>query len=194
MKKSLYVGAVMLSLISTANAAERAFSPYIGVELGSTSISSDFAVFDEEAFTTFKGNLGFRYGKYIGAEVSYETSAENDATIRVSPTIIEKDEAKYSAFGIDVLGYLPLNDKFDLIGSFGVAKYSFDSEWKANGDSGKVSEDKTSVRIGLGAQFNLNKNIGFTLMAKYSPISIEYNNLDMVDGLFNISLGAKFSF
>lgn len=190
MKKLLSIGLVSLGLLSTSNATELPFKPYVGLEIGSTSINSDYKVFDEDPYMSLKANVGFRYEKYFGAEVSYEGSSENDVTFNSGL----KNTASFRSYGIDALGYLPVNESLDFIGSLGLAKYDFDVEWRDLTDSGKTSKSKTAFRVGLGAQFNVNKNVGFTLMAKYIPIKIEDEGYDFVNGMFNLSLGAKFSF
>lgn len=107
--------------------------------------------------------------------------------------------SKYQAFGVDVLGYLPVTDYFDFIGFVGLGQYQFDNEAEFEVrflDSSPIdrfsydfSEDSLGWRIGGGIQFNIAR--GLVLRAMYRYVKV---NAETINSLQEYSLGIRFLF
>ncbi len=198
MKKSLLLASVAASLFAVnANAID--FKPYVGLDYSYTKASTNDVVvenvyvpseFYEDTFNSFSINTGVKLNKNFGLEIFYQKSATEEGKtstliIGGTPLATDKIETSFDAFGLDAQGYLPINDKFDLIGSIGLGKYDFEMK----GFGTKASEDEVGYRLGIGAQYNINENFALRGMARY--IIIDGN---AVNDMTEFSAGIRYSF
>jgi len=93
--------------------------------------------------------LGYKFNPYLAVEGQY--SGIGKVTDNVSGS------AKGDAASLAVLGILPLNENFSLYGKLGVAatKTTVSSSLSPMSDA-----TRTGVTYGLGAEYNLNQNVG----------------------------------
>lgn len=158
--------------------------PYIGLDyVYSMSDTDDINGIDivEEDLNAFAVSLGLKFNQYVGLEAFYQQSEEGEKTVLG----IIKTEYKYKAYGLDLVGYLPVNPQFDLLGTVGLGYYDIDVTAK---DSG-FSDDGFGWRVGVGGQFNITDNWGIRVMARYADPDIE-GLKNMVD----ISAGIRYTF
>ncbi len=97
-----------------------------------------------------------------------------------------KTTTNFNAFGVDAIGYLPINEKINLIASIGLAQYDFEVNLDGFGTD---SEDGLGYRFAIGADYNLTDNVSFRIMARNTQL-----NTDYVDSLTEFSVGARYSF
>ena len=108
--------------------------------------------------------------------------------------------SKYQAFGVDILGYLPVTDYFDFIGFVGLGQYQFDNEaefearfLEGNNVDGRFSydfsENSLSWRVGGGFQFNIARGLVLRTMYRYIKIKT-----DTINSLQEYSVGIRFLF
>ena len=73
---------------------------------------------------------------------------------------------KYSAYGLDLVGYIPVSAYFDFVGSVGVAKYDFETSANfavydvtgtrlVDGITKKFDDSNVGWRAAIGAQVNI---------------------------------------
>lgn len=205
----------------------RNFKYYVGLDYNKSQINTgkNNINFNNEAFTNVNGidvpaglmldhqdNIGIVIGtrphSNLGIEAFYNRAySKNTATQIINGEIgseyhhmVGTFTTKYQAFGIDVLGYLPVTDYFDFIGFIGLGQYQFDNEAEfearyldQEGVVGRFSydfsEDSLGWRVGGGIQFNIAR--GLVLRAMYRYIKIK---TDAVNSLQEYSVGIRFLF
>ena len=151
-----------------------------------------------EAFynRSIKDNENVRYDKKALA-----TGADPFAVYHLMNTYV----TKYQAFGVDVIGYMPVTDFIDIVAFVGLGQYYFDNEVKHEvaevlGGSGSgapyidsltsdFSEDTIAWRVGGGVQINVGR--GVVLRGTYRYISI---NSETIKNLQEFSVGLRFVF
>lgn len=136
MKKIAIV--VLLSAVVAAPAV--AAGMYAGVSAGSAKIN----ISGYDSTTSFSLLGGYTFNENIAAEVAYSNFGSKDYPLGVT--------AKSSAVSLSAVGSYPINEQFSLFGKLGLASTTF--------DVAGVSESKSDLTYGIGAQYNVNKQIG----------------------------------
>lgn len=128
--------------------------------------------------------LGFRPHKNFGMEVFYNRTYSDSETSKYDGTSISDPSyhmmhtytTKYQAFGIDLVGYLPITQYFDIVAFVGLGKYKFDNTAKFEAFYGEdlvytksisFNEDELAYRVGGGVQLNIADGVALRLMYKY---------------------------
>jgi len=104
---------------------------YAGLEVG----RSDVAEEDDIGFKIFGG---YQFHRNIAAEVGYGM-------------LFDKSDVEATALEFVAVGLFPLANQFSIIGKLGLANIEFDTPDGSN--------DKTELTYGLGAQFDINRNL-----------------------------------
>lgn len=174
MKKTLLLATVAGLFTFQANAAD--FKPYIGADLGysQAELNNVWSNFDDN-FVIANINLGTKIGNYFGIEASAQSSNKNESY---------GVDLSYNSYGVDVFGYLPINN-VELFASTGVGFYTFEAER----DGFSLSEDKTSLRVGLGAMYNFNDSWAMRGMVRHVFV-----DSDAVDSITELNAGIRYSF
>lgn len=155
--------------------------------------------------------LGARVSKYWGLEAFYEktyedktlTSIDNHTLNTSGGTgeyLMNEFTTKYSAYGLDLVGYIPVSAYFDFVGSVGVAKYDFETSanfavYDVTGTrlqevvSKKFDDSNVGWRAAIGAQVNIAEGVALRGMYRYVSIGG-----DIVDDMSEVSLGVRFLF
>ena len=106
-------------------------SGYVGLELGRSSVAEE----DDFGFKIFGG---YQFHRNIAAEVGYGM-------------LFDKSDVEVSALEFVAVGMFPVANQISVIGKLGLANVEVDSPLAA--------DDKTEITWGLGAQFDVNRNI-----------------------------------
>lgn len=130
-------------------------------------------------------NAGIKFNRYMGIEAFYQQSENGTKTVLNDI----KTKSKFDAYGADVIGYMPVHDKIDLLGSVGLAQYETNATIMDYSEVAKASEDGLGVRFGLGAQYNVTENWGLRAMARYNWL-----DLDNVNHITELSAGVRYTF
>ncbi|MBE6453909.1 MAG: porin family protein [Alphaproteobacteria bacterium] len=186
---------------SDVNFDDIRFSDVSGLDIPSDSIIDD------------QDNIGIVIGtrphSNLGIEAFYNRSYSKNVVTQIDNRTINNSDyhmvntfiSKYQAFGVDLLGYMPVTDYFDFIAFVGLGQYMFDNEAKfevhylegLNSAVDKASfdfgEDALGWRIGGGMQVNIAR--GLVLRAMYRYIKIQ---TDTIDSLQEFSVGIRFLF
>lgn len=139
-----------------------------------------------KSFNSYSVSAGLKFNNYIGAEAFYQQSADEDKNILGNAL---KTTTSFNAYGLDVIGYVPLNPQFNLLASAGLAQYDVDIKEKVLGYADTSSDDGLGYRFGLGAQYNLNEHVGFRTMARYVV-----SDIDGLNGIYEVSAGLRYTF
>lgn len=118
-------------------------------------------------------NLGVELGATGLSRVKYYTRTNNNSSVKVSNL-----RAKSHNLYADAMGYLPVSEQIDLIGSVGAGRLTskVNGSWKTNAPvtakaltSDKVSlkSSKVGARVGAGIGYKIDKNLSARLMVRH---------------------------
>lgn len=128
----------------------------IDAELASMGITSSTSTDDKD--TGWKAFAGYRIMKYLAVEGAYtnlgEATANTIVTSPVAATVNTKIEAE--SWTLSAVGILPLNDQFSLFARLGLNAWNSDI---SSTGTASDSADGTDVVYGLGASYNITKNL-----------------------------------
>lgn len=151
-------------------------------------------------------NIGWRPLRYIGVEAFYQASL-NQKNVKYTESYTHYPEfargeysVSYKVYGLDLLGYIPINDYVEFIASIGVGKYDAeakvkivayeDTSYNKVKSSSQIFEDSANAyRIGAGGQIWLSKHLTFRLMARWTQIGG-----DFMDYITEINAGVRYHF
>ena len=167
---------------------------------------SDTRDFDR-SFNSISFNIGWRPLRYFGIEAFYSSSLGDD---KVSYTESYSDypefargeySVSYKVYGLDLLGYIPINDYIEFIASIGVGKYDAEAEVKVTAYENNISfnpvrsksqtfEDSVwAYRIGAGGQIWLSKHLAFRATVHWTKLGG-----DFMDYITEINAGVRYHF
>lgn len=183
MKKYLLMAGVCFLFTPHANAED--LQPYVGLDLGGSRIEYSNKVGGGHADTIAVANLnlGAKFNKYFGFELSSQASSEAD--------VDGLGDLSYSSLGLDAVGYIPLNDKFEFFALAGVGYYNFDLKLNQKIDDLEIhaTKNETAFRAGLGLQYSINDKWAVRCMAKYHHIDNDY-----FDYIGEALIGVRYNF
>jgi len=127
--------------------------------------------------------VGARFNENLGAELGF--GFVQKSTVVSSPKVTNKVNNIYA----DVLGYLPVASKVNLIGSVGIGGTK--SKLSAAG-YGSATENKRrlAVRVGAGAQYDFCENWAARAMVRYQKA----NSKALQKSNTSLAVGAVYSF
>lgn len=191
MKKTLLLGGVAALFAFNANAFE--FKPYVGLDYNYTKAGLDSEIKDyiKDSYNSFTLNIGAKVHQNIGLELFYQQSGEEDKSVVYEGYDLGKFKTKFNAFGADLTGYLPFNEKFEALASLGAGRYkvSLSSTGLLREAGGKGSDDHWAPRIGAGLMYNINEHVALRAQVRYVHL-----DMDEVDDLKEISFGVRYNF
>ncbi len=177
------------------------FQPYVGLNyvylnsnykssatdtVGSTTTTFNPSRTAPNNFSGGSMDAGFKWGQYIGMEFGYFQTGSQSKTTKtgsVTTAISELHKGLYT----DFMGYLPIQ-QFDLIGVVGAATNSLGNSTITFGTTTATirTDDAVVPRLGLGADYHFNKNIGARVIGRYSFTQSSYVNHNFIldAGLF----------
>lgn len=181
MKKYLLLAGVASIMSFNANAMDMEMKPYVGLDYvrSMVDINQDYA---EDDFNAYAISAGVKMHKNFGVEAFFEQTDEGK---KHHEGVEIKD--KYHAYGLDLMGYMPLGceEKVELVGSLGLGYY--DAELKLNDQ--KFTDDGWGWRVGAGAQYNFIENMAARVMVRYADVDVED-----VDNIVDVTAGVRYSF
>jgi OOP family OmpA-OmpF porin len=127
--------------------------------------------------------LGYKFNQYFGVEAQYTGIGKVTDNVGGS--------AKADALSLSAIGYLPLNDEFNLYGKLGVAtiKSKVSSSLSPMNDA-----TQTDATYGIGAQYNLNKEFGMRMGLDHYNAAIDTNNGSKNVNANVVSVGVIYNF
>lgn len=199
-----YVG-MDYNLASTSTSGKAVRFSDLKFANGDLEVSPD-SIFEDQDTLSFI--LGARLNKYFGMEGFYLSSYDDNNRSQIDRKTLNASNyylmneytTSYTAFGLDLIGYLPVNPYFDFLASLGIARYSFDNHanlaiYRLDGSnqqeviSSDFSEDKVAWRAAIGAQVNIADGVALRGMYRYISIGSDY-----LDDISELSLGVRFLF
>jgi len=202
MKKTLLLAGVACLLSANANAADFIFKPYVGIDYTYSKLKYDnikgtfngmLVLYNSDNMKDTNNSLsliaGAKFHPNFGAEIFYQKSDKQDkSTYDYEWDMGAKFSTKFTAYGLDAIGYLPVAQNVELLGAAGLAKYEV--KGKISGDIlGSGNEDGLGYRLGVGAQYNFNDHIAARAMARY--VLMDH---DWLKNMAEVSLGIRYTF
>lgn len=149
--KKIAAAVVLLSAVVAAPAFAADAGFYVGGTLGNgkpnVTPTTGVALSKTSEFI-YGGLVGYQYNKNLAVEAQFTGVGK--------ATDVAGNTTKADALSLTAVGLLPLNDNFELLGKLGVASAKTTSSALA----GNTGATRTGLTFGLGAQYNVNPNLG----------------------------------
>ena len=163
-------------------------------------------------------NIGWRPFKHIGIEAYYLSSSKSSKKDTFFSTSFDDEylsstfeqEISYKSYGLDIIGYYPINDYIELLASIGVGKYDFEGDVTilpdihlstslrdnvcsgstlCNTVSKTMKDSVTAYRIGGGFQLWLSKHLALRTTGRWTSLGGNF-----ADYITEISFGLRYHF
>ena len=185
----------------------RTYKYYVGFEYNKSQVETTKRIinFNDVAFMSLQGVdvpasqmvdhqdnigvvLGFRPHRNFGFEAFYNRSyKDNEVTQYDNTTMGDPDyymlnsyTTKYQSYGIDLIGYLPVTQFFEVVAMIGLGEYRFNNTAKFEiynleppavySCTKNFSDSEIAYRVGGGVQFNIARGVAIRLMYKFINI------------------------
>ncbi|HEY9199377.1 MAG TPA: outer membrane beta-barrel protein [Gammaproteobacteria bacterium] len=178
---------------------------YVGAGVGQSSVDISGSEVDaltaaegltsttsvDDTDTAWKLFGGYRLTENFGIETAYMDygSITSDTTVTAPVAGTINIDLETTAWIIDAVGILPLNEQFELFGKLGVAMWDIEADVSAvaggTAFGGSVEDDGSDFHFGVGAGYALTDTIG---------IRAEWERVNGDDDLDAWTVGAQFGF
>lgn len=160
--KSIYLAAAMASALSLSAPANAGFfdftlAPFVGASVGKSTIDVDCPAGTacDDTDTAWKIYGGLEVNEFISMEVGYVDLGK--ATFTGATT----GNAEVDGMTIAVVGTYAVAPSFTLIGRGGMNILNLEINETTAGTPSNDGDTDVAWSLGLGAQYNLNKSVGF---------------------------------
>jgi OOP family OmpA-OmpF porin len=184
---TLLGAALTLPLVAQAEGA------YIGANVGRTQqkLSADNAGSVKENATGFKLYGGYEFAKNFGAEVGYVHFGKGEWSVNNGVNSASLS-AKPTAFYLAATATLPLNEQFSLFAKAGVARNSTKVNGTLNGASASDTVERTGAMFGLGAAYNVTKNVAMVVEYENFGKAVDEGGVNLKADI--VSVGVRYKF
>lgn len=146
--KNLLLLAALSAISAPALCADNGF--YTGTSLGHASVGSPIpGPLTKSGDNVFGGFIGYRLNDNFGVEGAYTGIGRYRSATQ---------SGKADALSVAAVGYMPLSDKFELLGKLGLA----DAIGKS-GTGGLENTNRIGPMVGVGLQYNVSDSVGLRL-------------------------------
>ena len=162
--KKLLIAASIAAAAMSANV--HAANWYLGLSAGEAKVSFDafdvppVSTTEDTKAASYKVFGGYNFNANLALEGGYQNtdSFSQTATFASNTAKLELDG---SGFFIDAVGKIPAADNFTLFGKVGLARTKLKAKAYLDGAfAAELTEYETNPRFGVGAQYELNKQLG----------------------------------
>lgn len=192
--RKIAIVALLASCIATPALADNTGRFYLAGDLGTVRLSNTTVPpVGSYSATTFQNpNMiriagGYHFSQMMAVEIGY--AKFGDSTISYGG-IGDATLATHSIQAAAV-GTFPLNPQFDLIGKLGFSNNTEELTGTGGFATINASESKTDLLIGLGAQYNLNSQVG--IRAQYESFG-KYDSYPNPVKASVLSVGVAYTF
>jgi opacity protein-like surface antigen len=201
MNKKIIAAAACGLLVSGVALADDNLNFYVGGDLGynKVGLTSYFKTTMDADGSTFKTkapSLALRFGarphENFGAEVGYVFNKK----LKYSTDGYDDGYMKSNSYYIDLLGYMPIDQCFELVGSIGMGRINT----KTDDNFATAYDDKniasSALRFGGGIQYKIDDHFATSLMARYQTIGAYKSaseNQNVVKRITSLHLGLTYT-
>lgn len=184
MKKQFIVALIGASFAIAAQAD----NTYVGVNAGQSEQKIGFDnVSTKESATGYKLYAGYNFDKTFGAEAGYVDFGDADFKDAGDSLTV-----RTKSFYVAATATLPVNNEFAVFAKAGIARNRVSANLKVGSDTFNGSENRTSAIFGLGASYNVAKNLAVVAEYEYFGKVAKDNGVDVKADLLSIGLHYKF--
>jgi OOP family OmpA-OmpF porin len=123
--------------------------------------------------TVWTARLGYMFMPYIGIEAAYYDLGKYTLE-ETSSVLTLRGTGEASAFGLAVLGVLPVNEMFQAYGRIGYARNKMDFKLNIDDDRFKARDKENAAYWGLGARYMFSRNLGaFAEYTKHEKVDVQ---------------------
>lgn len=190
--KKILVAALLSTVVTAPLAADS--GGYVGVTVGRSKTDNPYPTTRTTKDNETVGGIfaGYQYDKNWGAEVFYANVGKLDGTC--ASTACSTFTTKGDAVGINLVGTVPISDAFSLYAKIGVASTKTDTQIASAVPSTFTGDRRSAVTGGVGAQYNINKNVGIRAGWDGYEQATHRNGLEYKPRPSVWSMGAVFKF
>lgn len=175
--------ALAIAGVQVANAAEPGF--YVGGSVGESQAKIDnnaivarqlsdgftnIRLETKDSPTGYKIFGGYQFSPYFAIEGGYFELGDFSYRAFMSPNTIYKAHTKPRGINVDLVGILPLSERFSALGRVGATHYRNKDSYRGygaiNASPYGSNESDNSHKYGLGLQYDLNSNLSLRLEAE----------------------------
>jgi len=149
--KGVLLVTLMATLVATTAYAEDSKTYLIG-EFGSAKYENMYTFPNPGAIGL---GVGLHFDEYLAAELGYTIFGDSTANVPGGSATV-----KASSFHPALVGRLPFNDKFNLLGKFGWAFNRGKKDGATVPSWGSDSVSNNTIYYAFGAQYNVSKQVG----------------------------------
>jgi outer membrane autotransporter protein len=158
--KHILLGCALAALSANAVAADKTGSSYVGAEYTMLTISPDGGPDFDLSALGVRG--GYYFNQYFSVEgrlafgISDDSMTETDPILGTATLTVSLDHS----LGVYAVGHIPLTEQFQLYGLVGLTQFSGKIDASiSGGPSGSLSSDDNGLSFGVGAEFDMTKNL-----------------------------------
>ncbi|MFM2089140.1 MAG: hypothetical protein RLZZ237_4009 [Pseudomonadota bacterium] len=185
MKKQLFAVVVGAALAFPLFA--QAEGAYVGGNIGRSELKLSGDGSGKENKTSFKAYAGYDFTANFGVEggyVDFGKLKNNDSGVSSS--------WETNALYVAATGTLPLNEQFSLLAKVGVTRNHTKISASAGTLSISGSQNKTAALIGVGAAYNINKNLAAVAEYEHFGKTLDEGGFNVKASQFSVGLRYKF--
>lgn len=209
---SALLGAAALAIFGSAPVLAQGTGWYGGASVGRTRATIDderitralagqgftaSSIEDRDGDRGFKVFGGYQFTPNFGLEAGYFDLGEFGYTARTTPPGSLTGDIRVKGLHVDLVGTLPLTQRFSVLGRVGLTSSRTDGSFSAIGAarvpyaSASTSERSTNYKYGLGVAYNLTENLAMRVEGERYRIKDSVGNRGDVDML---SIGLLYRF
>jgi OOP family OmpA-OmpF porin len=140
---------------------------------------------------------GYQLNRNVAIEGGYFDLGNFGYTATTSPLGTQTGDTRYKGLNLDLVGTLPLTDKFSAIGRVGVTNSRASGSYSATGaarvpfGNANPSERTTNAKWGLGVAYDFTPSLGMRVEAERYRVKDAFRNKNNID---MISVGLVYRF
>ncbi|WP_373082672.1 outer membrane beta-barrel protein [Zhongshania sp.] len=181
MNKKMGLASVVLAAAMPLASMAESGTMYVTGQFGKTSYDIDGGSNIDDEDNGYTMGIGVRMGPNVSIEGGYVDLGEVSGGNGVDSLSVETSGA-FAGLGL----FIPLQPGFELTGRAGLIAWDSDAKMRIGGVSSSESEDGTDIYFGIGAAFQVSRELHLTV--GFDRYDIDDTDVDM------LSLGAKFYF
>jgi OOP family OmpA-OmpF porin len=209
-KASGMLGLAALAVIASPFAVADDSGPYVGFGIGPTKAKIDdpkiassllgsgfttTSINDDASDNGFKLFGGYKFNRYFAVEGGYFDLGKFGFTATTVPAGTLSGNIKVKGVNLDLVGILPLTEKFSAFGRVGMnyaqAKDSFSGTGAVTVSNASPSKSEMNYKFGVGLQYDFTQSLGMRLEAERYRIDDAVGNKGDID---MVSLGLVYRF
>jgi OOP family OmpA-OmpF porin len=181
---------VLSGLVAASQASAQGF--YVGGSVGQSDIDDNITTglitsgTVDGTDTGYKLFGGYQFNQHFGLELAYVNLGKASYSGSFGGAPVTGGKVETSGINFSAVGTLPLNPSFALFGKVGMFAWEAKASDVTNGAPFSATNDGTDVSYGIGASFNITKNI--SARAEWERFKLDSSDADL------LSIGIVFRF